>query len=243
MSELPSKISQEDLAVLIVRTGRLDIRDVDGKGEEPFLYSSMNSGPGYLNIKGACGLDEVFEPLCQQSALSILEQEAQFDFVAGNATGGMIPAYRVKQLLSEYTGRSIPYAYLRSTRKLGGHGEYTTGTSNNPHITKEMRPLIYEELVNYAETTGNAAVVWRDYEHHNPAVSAGTILEYANPEANRRLTQEGLTLVSVIDLPTVLNVAEDLKLFSPSAINGFREFLASPSKWMSARGIQKKELS
>ena len=240
--ELPSKIPQEDLALLIVQTRRLDIRDVDN-GQEPFLYSSGNYGPGYLDIKGACGIDEVFEPLCQQSALALMEQDAKFDFIAGNATGGMIPAFRVKQLLADWTGRRIPYAYLRNTRKLGGHGEYTTGIANNPYITKESRPLIYEELVNYAETTGNAATVWRETEHHEPAMFAGTIVEYANPEARKRLQEQSLTLVSVIDLPTILNIAEDLNLFPRPAINGFREFLASPFAWMNARGIQKKELS
>ncbi len=30
---------------------RIEIRDIDG-GEEPFLYSTKNHGPGYVDVKG-----------------------------------------------------------------------------------------------------------------------------------------------------------------------------------------------
>lgn len=240
--ELPSKVSQEDLATIIVKSGRLDIHDVDG-GEEPFLYSSGNYGPGYLDIKGACGIDDVFETFTEQSALTLLEQEAKFDFIAGNATGGMIPAFRVKQLIAEWAGKRVPYVYLRNTRKLGGQQEYATGIDRNPNINPDMKPLIYEELVNFAETTSNAAEVWTDILKYNPPTHGGTILEYANPMAAENLARHGLVLVSVIDLPTVLNVAEELKLFPAGAINSYRDFLRNPAQWQAVRGIQKRELS
>ena len=242
MVELPLKLSHTEVASLIVNSGRLDIRDVDG-GEKPFLYSSGNYGPGYLDIKGACGQDEVFETFTEQSALRLLEEDAKFDFVAGNATGGMIPAFRVKQLLAEWTSRHIPYVYLRNTRKLGGQEEYATGIDNNPEVTKDMSPLIYEELVNFAQTTSNAAEVWRDILGFKAPTYAGTIVEYATTAAKENLDRLGLTLVSVIDLPTILNVAEELKLFDVGAINSYRDFLRDPGQWQTTRGLQKKELS
>lgn len=239
MKEIPKKLSEEEIALLIIRSGGVDIKDVDA-GEKPFLYSSGNYGPGYVDVKGRVGWDDVFEKLTNQSALRLLEEKAQFDFIAGNATGGIVPAYKVKLNVSEWTGRDVPYVYVRNTRKLGGHQEYITGLKNNPHIPEGAKPLIFEELVNFADTTCNSRLVLAALGH--VAIYAGTILEYNNPMANERLKKECLILVSTIKLPALLDVAEENKIFSSQAIAGFREFLRGPKEWMSIRGIKKMEL-
>lgn len=238
MAEIPKHISEEECALLIIRSGGFVIKDVDA-GEKPFLYSSGNYGPGYVDVKGRVGWDDVFEKLTDESALRIIER-AEFDFIAGNATGGMIPAYRVKQKISEWTGKNVPYVYVRNTRKLGGHGEYVTGLKDNPSISADAKPLVYEELVNFADTTGNSKLVLTDLGH--TATHAGTILEYDNPEANQRLKQEGLVLVSAVKLPTLINIAEENRIFTPGAIASYREFLQDPKEWMNVRGLKKFEL-
>src|SRR6266542_2417578 len=90
---LAERIPEEDLCKMVIDSGGFEIRDVDG-GEEPFLYSTKNRGPGYVDIKGRVGWRPLFDTLCQQSALRLIEAEAKFDFVSGNATGGMVPAFR-----------------------------------------------------------------------------------------------------------------------------------------------------
>ena len=74
-----------------------------------------------------------------------LEVDKEFDFIASNATGGMVPGWQLMNYLQDFTGKSIPYVYVRDTRKLGGHKEHITGDRNNPLIVQGNRALVFEE--------------------------------------------------------------------------------------------------
>lgn len=239
MIERPQKISEEDLSVLILDAEAVEIRDINA-GEKPFLYSSGNFGPGYVTIKGLVGRQAIFKTLTEQCALRVLEEGADFDFIAANATGGMIPGYQVREDLQRISERSIPYIYVRNTRKIGGHQEYATGLAGNPEIPKGSKPLIYEELVNFAQTTCNSRIVLA--EEGYPATNAATILHYENPQAISRLEEENLKLIWTVRLQTVLQVAEDTKRFSREAVADYRDFLKNPQVWQEARGLKRVDL-
>lgn len=239
LPERPNRLPESDVARLIIDAGGLDIRDVNS-GQEPFLYSSGNYGPGYVNIKGLVGREEVFKTLTEQCALKLADEEADFFFIAANATGGMVPGYQVREDYTRITGRRVPYIYVRNTRKIGGHQEYTTGLKDNPEIPLGSKPLIFEELVNFAQTTGNSRKVLADEGYI--ATHAGTLLHYENPEAIKRLTEEGLTLIWVARLNRVLEVAGDLGAFPPSAIDDYQEFLRDPKTWQESRGLKRVDL-
>lgn len=91
---------KRELARLIIKSGGLEIRNLS-KGEEPFLYSSGNCGPGYVDIKGRVGFDEVFESMIEALSLELLKDKVSFDFIIGLMTGGALPAYRLKQILEK----------------------------------------------------------------------------------------------------------------------------------------------
>lgn len=238
-TEAPKYLSEQDLAVVVLDAGAVSIRDVDA-GEEPFLYSSGNWGPGYVSIKGLVGRESVFKALTFNCAKRLVDQEADFDFVAANATGGMVPGYQVKEYYQQITGRKVPYIYVRNTRKIGGHQEYATGLINNPEIPQGSKPLIYEELVNFAQTTLNSRTVLAD-EGYN-ATHAGTILHYENPEAVARLQEENLILIPTLRLKTVLEVAQETGRFSAKAVDDYRTFLKDPLSWQAARGLERRIL-
>lgn len=235
MTEVIRK-SEEELASIILDTGAVDIRDLTA-GEEPFLYSSGNFGPGYLNVKGMVGRQRAFKTLTEQCALRLVEANADFDFVAGNATGGMIPGYQVREDYQRITGKEVPYIYVRNTRKIGGHQEHTTGLSENPEILRGSKPLIFEELVNFAQTTCNSKEVLAKEGY--PARFAGTLLHYENPEAILALQRHNLQLIWVVRLQTVLDVAEEAKKFSSAAVADYRAFLKNPQEWQTQRGLSK----
>lgn len=238
--EIPDMIPEEELARRIIDAGAVDIRDVDG-GQDPFLYSSGNYGPGYLNIKGLVGRQDVFKVLTQQTALRLATHEATFDFIAANATGGMVPGYQVREDYQAITGRDVPYIYVRNTRKIGGHQEYTTGLTNNPEIPVGSRPLVFEELVNYAQTTANSAEVLKDEGY--PPEYAGTLVTYDNPVAVKRIQDQGLTLVWSARLPTILAVGREMGRFSQQAVDAYMGFLEDPAAWQQAHGYARKDLA
>jgi len=50
LARTKERISEEGACTLILKAGAVEIRDI-GAGEEPFVYSSGNHGPGYIDIK------------------------------------------------------------------------------------------------------------------------------------------------------------------------------------------------
>jgi orotate phosphoribosyltransferase len=231
------KATDEQIALAIIGSGAVEIRDVDN-GEKPFVYSSDNQGPGYVMVKGQVGQRQVMKFLTAQLALKVAPLYGKgFDFIEGNATGGMVPAWQLTDDVERVLGMpegSIPYTYLRGSRKEGGHGELITGNRNNPHIKKGMRALVVEELVNFAETTTNAAQVYRDDGY--PVTDAACILSYDHPSSNKRLAEAGVALTSLITLPRVLDMGEATGAIPSQAAKAYREFLADPVKFQLSRG-------
>ncbi len=225
--------SLEEIASKIIGAGAVSIRDVDN-GDQPFVYSTGNRGPGYLMIKGLVGQPEVLKFLTRNLAYKVIDG-AEFDFIEGNATGGMIPGWQLRNDVSDILGREIPFCYLRGSRKEGGHGELITGNDNNPLIKKGMRALVVEELVNYAGTTGNAAEEFRDAGY--PVSHAACILSYNHQQSNARLEEKGITLVPLIKLPQLLDVAEASSLIPKKAVDSYREFLTDPLDWQLDRDL------
>ena len=231
----PERLSEEDVCRLILNAEAAVVRDVDG-GEEPFLYSSGNWGPGYVSIKGLVGRQETFRPLAEQLALRVIDSGIEFDFIAANATGGMVPGYQLREDLQRMTGREIPYVYTRGTRKPGGHKELVTGIDGNPHIPEGSRSLVIEELVNFAQSTSNSAVGLRELGY--PTENAATILHYHNPKGLEHLSDAGVAVVELTNLPKLVEVAEKDGYFNQGAIDSYRDFLRDPLGWQAERGLE-----
>lgn len=225
--------SLEEISKQIINSGAIEIRDVD-KGHDPFVYSTGNRGPGYLMIKGLVGQPSILKFLTGQLAYRVVD-EAEFDFIEGNATGGMIPGWQLRDDVSNLLGREIPFCYLRGSRKEGGHGELITGDRNNPLIQPGMRALVVEELVNYAGTTGNAAEEFRAAGY--PVSHAACIFSYDHAESNSRLREKNVSLIALITLPQLLDIAETDCLIPINAIQSYRDFLKDPLRWQLKRGL------
>jgi len=233
MGDEKGVVSSEEIAIRILDSGAVDVRDVDG-GEPPFIYSTGNRGPGYIMIKGLVGQPGVLKFLTKNLARRVVD-EAEFDFIEGNATGGMIPGWQLANDVSEILGREVPYCYLRGSRKEGGHGELITGNDNNPLVKEGDRVLIVEELVNYAGTTGSAAEIYRGAGY--PVSHAACILSYDHAQSNERLREKDVELISLITLPRLLDVAESTRKIIPSSIKSYREFLSDTLEWQLSRGL------
>jgi len=225
--------SIEEIATRIINSGAVEVRDVDS-GQEPFVYSTGNRGPGYIMIKGLVGQPELLKFLTRQLASEVV-REAEFDFIEGNATGGMVPGWQLRNDVSAILGEEIPYCYLRESRKTGGQGELITGDGKNPFIKKGMSALIVEELVNYAGTTTNAADIFRSAGY--PVTHGACILSYDHAESNQRLKEANVILVPLIRLPQLLDAGESTKLIPSNAVNSYRVFLQDQIKWQLDRGL------
>lgn len=226
----------ETIALEILHAKAVDIRDVDG-GEKPFLYASGNHGPGYVSIKNLVGRKRIIKLLAQNLAIKISQLAPNLDFIAGNVTGGVIPAWLLSEYLGSILGRTVPFVYIRDTRKKGGQKELVTGVANNPEIPTGANGLVVEELVNFAETTCHGADALREIGYE--VTNAACILFYDNPEAVKALKVEKIEMVHLITLPELLKVAEKHETHPQKAINSYREFLQDPLGWQAERGFER----
>ncbi|OGI28704.1 MAG: hypothetical protein A2288_03880 [Candidatus Moranbacteria bacterium RIFOXYA12_FULL_44_15] len=219
----------------IFEYNRIEIRDVDA-GEDPFLYSTKNHGPGYVDVKGGVGVDEFFEPALDLLADIVVRDQVPLDLVIGMMTGGALPGYRLKQHLQERLGKRIVYIYQRGARKEGGHGELDTGDRNNPFITDKCCGLVVEELVNFAGTTTTGVL----YERKKGRIvdHAACILFYKNPVAIERLKTNNITLHWAVTLPEVLDFGLREEAITQRQFDQYKAFLKNPKVWNMNRGYQ-----
>jgi len=207
----------------VIEVGAIEIRDLS-QGEEPFLYSSGNWGPGYVMIKGLVSQRPLLENILMELSKKVYRKTGEkLDFVAGNATGGMVPAW----ILAKYLER--PYVYVRASRKKGGHQDVITGDQQNVLILEGCKALVVEELVNFAETTCASAEKLRKEGYE--VKYAATILSYDNPVAHERLKELGVELICLFTLEELIDVAEATGAFSEAAVADYREFLKDPMAW------------
>lgn len=247
----------------------------------PFVYLDGTRRKESISGKIVNGekLDEVCIDIAGKIAdIPDLPQYYGVVFIAGVAPNGMVPGFRVAQLLNRRLGTRIPYVYIREKRKKGGLGELITGVENNPHIyvgsygipiggekdfgtavlqeagfnvlescsidsTELEYPLekskgnglVVEELVNFAESTGNAALWLR--ERGATVDNAATILNYNNPNAVVRLREMGVELHYVLTLLELLDIGEKYETVEARLIQGYRDFLKDPLGWQAKRGL------
>lgn len=254
--------------------------------EHPVRYMYLTGTRRQDTIQAKVISPEELEDVTSLIATYILwlrdEKKYQFDFLAGVAPSGMVPAFRVAQILAGKQKRDIPFVYIREQRKAGGLRELITGAEKNPRIPrgawgvpiggqgdfgekalretgfnpvpkvldilkicdfetsldaipKGSNGIIVEELVNFAESTGNAAQWLREQGYI--VQNAATILNYENPEALKRLEKLGITLNHLFTLSELLGVAKRYELVPLPVVEEYERFLATPLEWQAVRGL------
>ena len=236
----------EELVLMVLRAKAVEIRDIPPRvtdeeveslpsENQPFLYASGNWGPGYVTIKNLVGRKNTIKSLTQGLAFLVAKRVPNLDFVAGNVSGGMIPAWILSEYLGEIFGRRVPFVYIRESRKKGGQKELITGIANNSEIPAGANGLVVEELVNFAQTTCHGAESLRDAGY--TVTHGATILFYGNPEAIGNLKDHGMEEIYLFTLPDVLAVAEKHQTHPANVIADYRVFLKDPLGWQADRGL------
>jgi orotate phosphoribosyltransferase len=230
--------SEDEVCRALLEAGTLTVRDV-AAGEEPFLYSSGQRGPGYVMVKALVARQDVFLPLADALAAKLHRDGVPFDHIAGNATGGMIPAYAIRAAFQQQTGRhDIEYVYVRGSRKPGGFGELVTALEHIPPPRASVDPpswLVVEDLVNYAETPVNTLLLLRSLGYR--AEQAAAFVSFGQREADERLAAHGVTLTCLTTVGHLLDVAVSEGAVTAAAAEDYRSYLADPAGWQRAAGL------
>lgn len=221
----------------IIKNGGIVIRDIEG-GEEPFVYSSGNRGPGYVDIKGQCADRALSNALAAAMAAKLVFEDNFIpQAVAGNVTGGLGPGWKIRDALSVLLGYDLPYVYVRDTRKVGGHREKVTGKWV---LKPGLQALVVEEMTNFCETTCNSARYLRT-NHGLVVEHAACYMAYYHSAAIDRLNDTGVELHKLFTLHEALDVGIEAGLLEERLVADYRAFLADPEQWQLDRGYKLPE--
>lgn len=233
--ENKKKINYLEIVKLIIESNSVSLRDVDN-GEEPFLYSSGNRGPGYVMIKGLCGMPNILKYLCEQLSYKIYnvinskDCDYKIDCINGNATGGIICGWEIADNLAKLCDYPINFMYYRGNKKNEGHNEEVVGIN---YVKPKSNVIVVEELVNYAKTTMDAV---NHLRNNNNVQYAACLLSYDHNDVNTMLKNNSVDIISLITLPKLLQIAEDNGLIKKNIINSYKKYLNNPVKWQLDRG-------
>lgn len=225
------KLKIQECARLILSSDVLQIRDVDA-GEELFFYTSGHQGPGYVSIKDLVGKTVVMKHLMKRLAEKFINVNRHVNFVAGNATGGIVPGWLMRDLLEKMTGRIVPFVYVKDKKDSKADKEII-GISNE--INLGDCAVVVDELVNFASTTCDSALALRKAGYK--VNEAACILYYGHIVAEALLKQSGLKMTCLLTLNELLDYAEQLGFYPVQLINSYREFLRDPIEWQRKRGL------
>jgi orotate phosphoribosyltransferase len=204
----------------------LDIKAVNFRPEEPYIFTSGWASPVYIDCRKLISFPDARRHVIQQ-AIATVEMEVGFksiDAVAGGETAGIPYA----AWIAEATNK--PMLYVRKKPK---------GFGRNAQIEGEVVPGSRVLLVEDLATDGASKV-----NFVNALRAAGTTVNDAFvvffygifPGALKGLQDLALRLHFLATWWDVLEVAEEGRYFSKTATAEVRKFLADPIGWSKAHG-------
>jgi len=220
-------VNQTDRKYIAERTAQIliDIEALGARPEEPFTLTSGTKSPVYIDCRRLISFvperEEVIGFLQQLVEDSV---DSPIDAIAGGETAGIPYA----AFLSWKMG--LPMLYVRKKPKGFGKNAMVEG-----NVTDGARVVLVEDLifnggskVNFINGLRMAGLT---VNHVFTIASYGFSEEYENT-----LGSIGVKVSWLTDWPTIVQVAESTRYFSPDTANLVREFLADPGTWSRARG-------
>lgn len=147
------------------------------------------------------GYPKLLRYLSHQLAVAVKDEiSGDFDFIAANTPGGMVPGWQLRSDLEGILQKQVPYVYIRKKKKKGGQKEDITGDQNNPLIEQGDVALIVEQEDDekvFLEKTIRSANILRDEGYGVRNVATFTSLDGGiSIETKEKLIENKLGLIT-----------------------------------------------
>jgi len=149
--------------------------------------------------------------------LSSMDRGA-YDLIAGTATAAIVWATSIADALR------LPLAYVRSSEKDHGKQNLVEGIVN-----PEDRTLVCEDAISTAESSINAANALR--EKGAIADDILGIMTYGLEKSVEDAGNQGITIITATNFPTVMHLAEEGEYWLPSQVKVVKEWHRDPYGW------------
>ena len=203
----------------------LDIKAVNFRPEEPYMFTSGWASPVYIDCRKLISFTEERRRVIEMAAAQLRAVGAlDVDMVAGGETAGIPYAAWIAEAASK------PMLYVRKQPKGFGRDAQIEG-----YMEEGAKVLLVEDLT----TDGASKIVFADALRAAGATVTDAFVVFfygVFPGTAETLRNAGLVMHHLATWWDVLEAAESGEYFSPQAIQGVREFLADPTGWSVAHG-------
>ena len=207
----------KDIA-LKVASDLLNIKAIKLSIEEPFTWSSGWKSPIYCDNRLSLSYPEIRQNIKVALAQVAKNQYPEAEAIAGVATAGIPQGALVADELG------VPFVYVRSKPK--GHGMTNLIEGK---ITPGQKVVVVEDLVSTGGSSLKAAEALREAGFE--VLGMMSIFTYGFPQADQNFKEAGLSLHSLSNYSTMLEIAIGQGYISEKDLESLEAWRKDPASW------------
>jgi orotate phosphoribosyltransferase len=201
-----------------VAAALLDVKAVELNTEEPFTWASGLKSPIYCDNRKLLSYPAVRTFIADRLEEIIREQFKKVDVIAAVATG----AIAIGAIVAEKMG--LPLIYIRPQPKDHGTGSQIEGV-----FEKGANIVIIEDLI----STGMSSLAAAKAVSQQGGMVEGmvAIFSYNFTKARKAFETANITLYTLTDYDTLIQVAGESSYISESEMSVLRDWRFKPENW------------
>lgn len=197
----------------------LGVSAVKLQPKNPFTWASGWKSPIYTDNRKTLSFPEVRSFVKVELTRLIKEKFAEFDVIAGVATGAIAQGALIADELD------MPYVYIRSAAKDHGMGNLIEG-----EIKPGQKVVVVEDLISTGGSSLKAVEAVR--QAGCEVVGMVAIFTYGFPLAEEKFNEAGVTLYTLSNYNAVLEAAAETGYINSEDIETLKVWRENPSQWM-----------
>lgn len=196
----------------------LTIKAMSLNPTDPFVWASGMKSPIYCDNRIIMSYPAVRREIASGLAELIKRHYPDVEVIAGTATAGIPHAAWVAELLD------LPMVYIRGKAKDHGKGNQIEG-----RITQDQKMVVIEDLI----STGGSVIEAAQAAENEGAdvLGVAAIFTYELPQGIENFTKNNISLNTLTNYSTLIDVALEKGYIDASEINLLREWKKDPEHW------------
>lgn len=196
----------------------LQISAIKLQPENPFTWASGWSSPIYTDNRKTLSYPDIRNFIKIEMARMILEHFPDAQAIAGVATGAIAIGAIVADVLD------LPFAFVRSQPKDHGLENLIEG-----NLKPGSKVVVVEDLVSTGGSSLKAVEALRTAGCE--VVGMVALFTYEFPISVKRFREEDVTLVTLSNYSTMIDVAREIDYIRPGDVETLKEWREDPANW------------
>lgn len=196
----------------------LQINAIKLNCENPFLWASGWKSPIYCDNRIILSYPSVRQTIAKTMAQQIKTLYPNAELIAGVATGAIGIGLLVAEELN------LPFVYVRPEPKKHGRQNQIEGRAD-----KNQKVVVVEDLISTGMSSINAVKALKDSELNILGMIG--IFSYGFKKAQDNFAEEGITLHTLSNYPTLLEKAIEISYITENELQTLKKWNEAPEKW------------